>query len=304
MPAAGSHPLSPTRSLRPLLSPSVPGDPRPPKELCLPPPSLLHLLSPADSPTSPKADFKLPDSGGEPPAEGGGFPEARFQVRPQSLSRGRAGTQLSGHTVHPDSEGRLCALPRAELCSDSVWGPGQREPQEERPPEGAAAQGARPARVHPAGPWGAVCLRGCVGSFFLCPPRGVCLRRPPRGPPFLRPPRAQPVGPPGLALVSMSGVRWLEVLGRSGWVTASGCAEVRGAWGRAEEGRGGHHGARRQPRGALRGWCGDSPDHPRTHTPCPRIRRRLPGWGPLQVDRARLWPGTVWTGPQREGARG
>ena len=37
--------------------------------------------------------------------------------------------------------------------------------------------------------------------------------------------------------------------------------------------------------------------HPRTHTLCTH-QRRLQAGALCRVDRARLWPGTVWTGPQ------
>lgn len=93
------EPHTVTGPLCPLLYLETPGPPEgAPASL---PPSLLHLLSRGFTHFHPKPTSNFLTLVGNPQQRGVGFLRPDFQVRPQSLSRGRAGTQLSGHTVHP-----------------------------------------------------------------------------------------------------------------------------------------------------------------------------------------------------------
>ena len=215
-----------------LEAPVVPPPPSPPRSSCLPP-----SLPPAPSQSwihtlSPKADFKLPNSGGEPPTKGVGFPEARFPSK-VPLTVAGLGRSFLGSQLTPYRGQALCPSPAA-LCSDSVWGP--ESTGEGGPPRRSGHQRALLPRAlllasTRRGPRGAVCLRGCGGSFFLCLPRGVRLPPPSE--------ECSPVGPPGrsagLHVQALSVWRcWEEWLGS----LQVGMQRSRGAWGRAAGGRG------------------------------------------------------------------
>ena len=132
--------------------------PRPPPRQGAPaslPPSLLRLLSRGFTHFHPKPTSNFLTLVGNPQQRGLGFLRPDFQVRSHSRSRGQAGTQLSGLTAHPIPRAgcvsfpRGCALLRLGLGPGVCGAEGEGGVQEERPPEGAAAQGS-PARVHPA----------------------------------------------------------------------------------------------------------------------------------------------------------
>ena len=221
-----------------LETPVVPPPPSPPRSSCLPP-----SLPPAPSQSwihtlSPKADFKLPNSGGEPPTKGVGFPEARFPSK-VPLTVAGLGRSFLGSQLTPYRGQALCPSPAA-LCSDSVWGP--ESTGEGGPPGGAATRGrccpglscSRPPGEDPGEP--SVC--GAVGDPSSSVFRG--------GSAFLRPLRsAARWGLPAAALVSMSRLCLFGGAGRSGWGHCKWACRGHGVPGaELREGGGGDHRAK------------------------------------------------------------
>ena len=170
-----------------LETPVGPPPPSPPRSSCLPP-----SLPPAPSQSwihtlSPKANFKLPDSGREPPTEGVGFPEARFPSKVPLTVTGSGWDAAFWAHSSPHPEGRLCVLPpglrsaQTRFGARSLWGGGRGGASRRSGHQRALLPRALLPASTRRGPQGADCLRGCGGSFFLCPPRGVRLPPPSEG---------------------------------------------------------------------------------------------------------------------------
>lgn len=203
----------PARPLLHLETPlPAPPPPAPPPPSLPPAPSRLWI-----HPLHPKPTSNFLTLVGNSQQRGGGFPEARFPSRVPPTVPGLGWDLAFWAHSSPHSEGRLCVLPGGLRSAQTRFGARGLEgaPQEERPPEGAAAQGSsspRPPGEDPGEP--SVCRAG----VRLPPPSKERSRW----------------GRPAAGLVSMSGLLWFGGAGRSDWGHRTWAG---GGWGAEVAGR-------------------------------------------------------------------